>query len=786
MSFLQKSKFSSTRVNRLWVIVCILLLNLLIFNPNPGLKNWNTTNQMADPEFDEFMNSMDPPKMIIPTKNNPFTDLPSVKTIQSPPQFKISSVAALNVYNISSPILITSNVNFNSTASSNGWTGNGTQFNPFIIENLNITSTLSIELIAIQNTDVFFEINDCLLDGGYKGIYMENVTQGLIYNNTITNFTNAGIDSLRSNNNTFSTNYIHNGGLFGINFRKTNQSSLLNNNITHSQYGIIFSMDCVNNSISNLIIENCYYRGVELIKSNFSDVSFISIVDCGSGMRISYSENCSLSEITIMNMSNYGCSLLYATSCNLTNFYMSEIADQGYKQEYSNSCIVNNITINNNQIGNYGFYCSDSHNCMISNIFVTNVRYRGFSISDGFNSSIQNINSSYSQLGILLRRINGSIISSCVSSHNTEDGVIIYASDNVEVSNIETWNNSDVGIEINLVRYSNISDCSSFNNSAYGIRIEYSHYCLLEFNYIFNNSNTGVMIWDSTHISIVSNLIFLNDQSGLILQNSFHSLVGNSIFYKNKYLGVLTEYWNENEKGNTNNTIWLNDFIANGWETTEFKQSNIYGATDDVSYNFWDTHTYPNIDMNIDYVDVPFLIGEYWGEESELYYYDDFPMSVPNVLIFTLHNHTLHYLTRPMLTYPVSHNASDPYYHEPVMLRGTSTIEWESSIDSAGDDITYSISIRSRNVMGEQNWTLAGEGITSSSYDWDTTSVYKGEFQIRIVASCPSGIRTNSIYQEIYIDNSPPVLSGFSSPGWSFLTIISIALVIFPYRRRNR
>ena len=94
--------------------------------------------------------------------------------------------------------------------------------------------------------------------------------------------------------------------------------------------------------------------------------------------------------------------------------------------------------------------------------------------------------------------------------------------------------------------------------------------------------------------------------------------------------------------------------------------------------------------------------------------------------------------------------------------------------------------LRSRTVMGEQNWTLAGEGITSSSYDWDTTSVYKGEFQIRIVASCPSGIHTNSIYQEIYINNSPPVLSGFSSPGWSFLAIISIVLVMIPYRKNKR
>jgi len=317
-------------------------------------------------------------------------------------------------------------------------------------------------------------------------------------------------------------------------------------------------------------------------------------------------------------------------------------------------------------------------------------------------------------------------------------------------------------------------------------RIESSNYCLLEFNYIFNNSYDGVIITDSTHISISRNKIFLNDQSGLILQTSFHSIIVNSIFYKNRYLGVYTEYWNENEKGNTNNTICFNDFIANGWEDSEFKQAHIYGSTDEVNNNFWDTHRYPNIDANSEYIDLPFLVGEYYTEESEIFYYDDFPLSVPNVLIFTLHNYTLHYLSRPMLTYPVSRNATDLWYYEPVLLRGTTTIEWEPSIDSAGDDIAYSIYIRSWTPMGENNWTLVAEGITPSSYDWDTTSVYKGQFQIRIVASCPNGIQTNSIYQEIYINNSPPVLSGFSSPGWSFLTIISIALVMIPYRKNKR
>ncbi len=59
-----------------------------------------------------------------------------------------------------SPITITSNADF----VSQGFSGNGTAEDPYVIEGYNITTTG--DCISIQDTDVYFIIRDCLLTAG--------------------------------------------------------------------------------------------------------------------------------------------------------------------------------------------------------------------------------------------------------------------------------------------------------------------------------------------------------------------------------------------------------------------------------------------------------------------------------------------------------------------------------------------------------------------------------------------------------------------------------------------
>ncbi|MDI6642237.1 MAG: hypothetical protein QME68_08025, partial [Elusimicrobiota bacterium] len=91
-----------------------------------------------------------------------------------------------------SPLYINGNDNFASQATTEGWQGDGSEANPYIIENydININGNKS-DGIKISNTNVYFIIRSCKIYGcgnWYASIQLSNVTNGRIekidsYNN---------------------------------------------------------------------------------------------------------------------------------------------------------------------------------------------------------------------------------------------------------------------------------------------------------------------------------------------------------------------------------------------------------------------------------------------------------------------------------------------------------------------------------------------------------------------------------------------------------------------------
>ncbi|MFW9929912.1 MAG: right-handed parallel beta-helix repeat-containing protein, partial [Candidatus Thorarchaeota archaeon] len=131
-------------------------------------------------------------------------------------------------------IVINGNSNFNTTAYNEGWPGNGSFINPYIINGLNITGQMSgsYSQIEIHNTNVYFQITNCLLKDGYLyGIYLEYVTNGLIANNTITTNGAYSIYLDHSWNNTFSGNLIsdNKNGFFLADINSVPNTTIVNN-----------------------------------------------------------------------------------------------------------------------------------------------------------------------------------------------------------------------------------------------------------------------------------------------------------------------------------------------------------------------------------------------------------------------------------------------------------------------------------------------------------------------------------------------------------------------------
>ncbi|MFX0056936.1 MAG: right-handed parallel beta-helix repeat-containing protein [Candidatus Hodarchaeota archaeon] len=174
------------------------------------------------------------------------------------------------------PIVIDGNADFIPT---NGVSpgGNGTYENPYIIEDLIIDTAGADDCILINNTNVYFKIKNCtLVNSGVSidktTIKLNNVTNGLIWNNTISL---AGIFILDSHNNSISNNIIHNNSSIFLNL--SNNNTIANNTITESKdIHLLFSN---NNKILNNYIQNNTI-GIKLQFSLNNTIQANEIYDC--------------------------------------------------------------------------------------------------------------------------------------------------------------------------------------------------------------------------------------------------------------------------------------------------------------------------------------------------------------------------------------------------------------------------------------------------------------------------------------------------------------------------
>jgi parallel beta-helix repeat protein len=182
------------------------------------------------------------------------------------------------------PILISSNSDFVSL----GFEGNGSSSNPYIIENLNITSTEElVSAIQVGGTNVHFIIRNCKLTSAYVGVRILNtisIGTAQIINNTISSSSKdgggigCGIGYTTMENNTIS------GFMQGIHLNYASHCSIKGNNILLS-----------------------YYQGINIRYSSFTEIKYNTIKNSNQhGLAIvgSSSSNNIIHHNTFINNSN--------------------------------------------------------------------------------------------------------------------------------------------------------------------------------------------------------------------------------------------------------------------------------------------------------------------------------------------------------------------------------------------------------------------------------------------------------------------------------------------------
>ncbi|MFX1603467.1 MAG: nitrous oxide reductase family maturation protein NosD [Promethearchaeota archaeon] len=159
------------------------------------------------------------------------------------------------------PIVIDGDANFTATVLAEGWAGNGTSEDPYIIESLSIDLGGAIgSCIEIRNTLVHFIVRDCHLTGARgstgAGFSLRSVTNGRLVHNNCSGNMNGIYLKMGADNNTISNNTCTSNIDSGVLLEGANYNTLSQNNVTGSEYGLLLNIAHYNTMVANVFNES--------------------------------------------------------------------------------------------------------------------------------------------------------------------------------------------------------------------------------------------------------------------------------------------------------------------------------------------------------------------------------------------------------------------------------------------------------------------------------------------------------------------------------------------------
>ena len=468
-------------------------------------------------------------------------------------EYKSLKITKNNDFTNHSPIMIDSDEDFSLYSS----IGNGTEMNPYIIENLSIKNDSS-DLLKIEGTTMFFIIRNNYLDGvskNFDGIHLTKIDNAQIINNTIKNTVNGIYFETAINclieNNTFRDNSKNGLGLSSA------ENCTIAGNQAFNNYRNGISLVGNNNRIWNNAVYDNYFSGISLGDYSNDNEIFYNLIF-----------NNRLDGIILLKFSN-------------SNYI------------YNNELYNNSIGINVNQC----YYNSINSNLIFDcefGILVTILGY-GTIIS---NNNIQN-NSQYGvSLGL---ESSSSFVSSCVvklnyfynNCYSNDNLSQAYEYIDVAINNTQNtfifnfwaeWKSPDInqdGFVDNPYLINGSNNVDNYPLESYRDKIE-NHF-LSETRilkpYVENNDSVYIYwkpVIDSFNFSVQYSLYYSNDQgntwkelvTNFIYQNFFWNI--NSIIsgcYQLKVIassegGLSTEANTENFPLKMNHTLSYPEFIS--------------------------------------------------------------------------------------------------------------------------------------------------------------------------------------------------------------------------------
>ncbi len=228
-------------------------------------------------------------------------------------------------YTQHNPIRINNNTEFASLAGLEGWAGDGSPGNPYIIEGYDINGSGYGYCIYIGNTTVYFKVRNSYLHEASgvaiwpyfpnAGLTLYNVQNGIISNNTASLNSYYGISLDYSSSNTIENNTASNNDI-GINLGYLSSNNTIVNNTVSSNFYGIYLYSSSSNTIANNTADSNSGMGIYLLHSSSNAIAnntAVSNSECG--IRLYDSSNHTIANNTASN-NLYGI-YLYTSSNNL-------------------------------------------------------------------------------------------------------------------------------------------------------------------------------------------------------------------------------------------------------------------------------------------------------------------------------------------------------------------------------------------------------------------------------------------------------------------------------------